>query len=87
MVCQEFSPHSKLDQQNPISCMIVNPNCMPIQPQSVVINWISASRSHVVTHHQVKQEDMKDTARDKYLFAFYNVAMFEPMIQHLSPLL
>ncbi len=38
---------------------------------------ISASRFHVVTHHQVKQEVMKDTSCDKYLFAFFYVAMFE----------
>ena len=34
-----------------------------------------------------EQEVMKDTSCNKYLFTFYNVALFESMIQHLPPLL
>jgi hypothetical protein len=41
---------------------------MTIQPQSAVIHWISVSRSHVITHHLVEQEVMKDTACNKYLY-------------------
>ena len=60
---------------------------MPIQPQSIVFDWISSTHFHVVPHHLVEQEVMKDTSSNKYLLAFLHLLLLEPMIQHLPSLL
>jgi hypothetical protein len=59
---------------------------MPIQPHSVITNWIAATHSKVVPFHYVEQEVMKDAACDKYFLALLHLAKYEPMIQHLPPL-
>ena len=60
---------------------------MPIQPQTVVTDWISATHPHVVPNHLVKQKVMKDAASNKYLLAFLHLAKLEPMIEYLPSLL
>jgi hypothetical protein len=52
---------------------------MPIQPKTVITDWISATHSHVVPNHLVKQKVMKDAASKKYLLAFLHLAKLERM--------
>jgi hypothetical protein len=60
---------------------------VPIQPQTVITDWISVTHSHVVPNHLVKQKVMKDTASNKYLLTFLHLAKLEPMIEYLPSLL
>ncbi len=60
---------------------------MPIQPQTVGTDWISATHSHIVPNHLVKQKVKKDAAPNKYLLTFLHLAKLEPMIEYLPSLL